>query len=156
LNKIYLTLIIVSLLFGIIIVTGAGEIILTSFSKSVEMEKTSRDFLLTKVPEVSKDVKEIKMNITISCDKDTCNYKATQKGLPTIIGKVNRCSTECFKFSDDIFRTCLSENRVCLDIKEIESLISEQIKSRLEIYAKNNIPLNYTEISKGTLEITQK
>ena len=155
-NKLIIVILIIMNLVGIIFITGAGEIILTSFSKSVEMDKTSRDYLLTKVPEVSKDVKEIKMNITISCDAEVCKYTAKQKGLPIINGKIPKCSIECSKFSDDILRTCLSENKVCLDTKGVESLVSNQIKSRLEIYAKDNMPLTYTEISTGIIEVVEE
>lgn len=155
-NKLYLTLIIATLLFGIIFVTSADELITTLFSKSISIDKAERDFLLTKVPEISKDVKEIKLNLTISCDAENCNYKATQKGLPTIVGKVTRCSTECLEPSEDIFRGCSKENTVCLDMKGVENFVSEQITNRLEIFAKQNMPLNYTEISKGTITVEEK
>jgi hypothetical protein len=155
-NKLIIASLILTILVGIVFVTGADELITTFFSKSVTIDKAERDFLLTKVPEVSKDVKEIKMNITISCDTGNCNYKATQKGLPTIVGKVTRCSTECLKISDDILRTCLEENKVCLDMKGVETLVSNQIVNRLEIYAKQNMPLQYTEVSKGTITVEEK
>jgi len=174
LNKLYLTLIIATLLFGIIFVTGAGELIVSKFTKTVELDKTQRDYLLAKLPVTMEKGQplpnEIKPVITIDCNHDYCKWSAVQTNLiqsyDNIIDK-KYCvemgnGTICKNFDEK--GICLEYEQVCIKeviytITEIEEQVTAQVSKRLSDYANESIKSDlkpYIKTSEGTLEITAK
>lgn len=166
-KTIYISLIIATLLLGVIIVSGAGELIVSQFSKTSTMDKVNRDYLLTKVPTVIDKgqplPKEIKPEINIVCSAKECKYSAVQDGIissydnvlnreycsefnKTINEKLNRTTNECVKYS--IYK-----------IAEIQDQVSSAVTQRLSDYANSSINQDSkvtTEIATGTITITEK
>lgn len=153
-NKIIaVSLILTIILVGTIFVTGADEIIVNTFTKTSSIDKVYKDFLLTKVPEVSKGEKEIKPNIIITCNEDYCKWSAVQEGLIHSYDNLIK-KQYCINLTN---RTCL-EYGVYTNA-EIETLVSQKVSNMLINYANKSIDSSnntYTKISEGSLEVTAK
>ena len=154
-NKLIIASAVLIILIGIIFVTGADELIINSFSKSISIDKTQRDFLLTKVPEIEgKAQKEIKPVVTIDCNKEYCKWSAVQEGL--LNSYDNIIKKEYCKEKDEKNKINCFKYEIYTD-EEIENLVSEKIASMLSKYADNNIKSNpYVKVSEGTIEVIEK
>lgn len=155
-NKLYLTLIIATLLFGIIFVTSADDII-AKFTSTTTMDKASRDYLLAKLPTTMDKgqplPKEISPAISIECNEDYCLWSAVQEGL--ISSYDNKIENKhCIKY----------EKKLCLEnqtytTKEIEEQVVVLVNKKLSDYASSSMKSElkpYVKVSEGTIIVEEK
>jgi hypothetical protein len=154
-NKITITIMSI-LLVGLVLAGGA--ITATSFTKTTEIDKITRDYLLTKVISATDSKgdelpKEIKPQISIRCFDNYCLYDTAQEGI--IQSYDNSISREYCKKTDDKTGFCIEQG--IYTIVEIEEKVSQEVSSRLGSYVTSDKNKEEPkEISKGTLEIMEK
>lgn len=150
------------ILVGTIFVTGASDISnsFNEFSKSSELDKSYRDFILTTIPTTYNSkggeiTKEIKPVINIDCSDRECKYSAVQDG---IINSYDNIIDRYYCIDFDIINsTCRTEKQYTTS--EIENIVSTQVNNKLTVYANSSIErINkpYTKISTGVITINEK
>ena len=162
-KKLYLTLIIATLLIGIVF---AGELITSQFTKTISMDKEQRDYLLTKaVFDQSKgEVKEIKPTINIECSAKECKYSAVQEGIISSYDNIiNReyCSKYNYTY-DEKLQEIIGDGG-CIEYSiynliEMQDQVSNLVAKRLTDYANRSLSEDKTivEVSTGIISITEK
>lgn len=155
-KKIYLGLLISICLISFVV---AGDLIATQFTKDMPIDKTTRDYLLTKVPTILDKnkaplTKEIKPTINIVCSATECKYSAVQEGIISSYDNlINRMY--CSEYDKEGNCTKIS----AYSIIEIQDQVSKIVNLKLIDYATSSINQDsktVNEISNGTITITEK
>jgi len=142
------------LLIGIAV--AGGVLTTVSFEKTNEIDKTTRDYLLTKVAEVDStkgEVKQIKPIIDLRCFDKECFWNAYQENI--IQSYDNQITREYCKTKDE-------ENILCIEqgirtLEEMNQIVSDIVYSKIGDFAiSDQIKQEPKEISEGTLEIREK
>lgn len=128
------------LILGIILL--ASVIASVTFSRDISIDKTLRDFLLTKIPDNLDEKgnpikKEINMSIIIKCGETECLWSAE---YPNIIST---------------YDNKLSKER--LTDEQVKNKVIQLIKQRLEDYATSEInKKDYLDVTEGVVIIIEK
>jgi len=140
--------IIVSILMIIVLVSA--EIITTNISK--DLDKKTRDILLTKLPENT----EINIDIEIDCSEDECKWSVYQKGLINIQDNIiSRHYSVCVS-CDKMTESSRVEQRIYTD-EEITNKVIEIVQAELvgytDVITKRE---NKTYIKTGKIKLNIK
>jgi len=130
--------IMMGLLIGVLLigVVSAG-ILLTTTSRTVEMDISSQMYLTTKSSIDTKPLEGIELKV--DCYKEYCNYKAIKKGLPTIVGVIRICPYA----------------KQCTELKLVEEEVNIQVQNKLKYYIYTSMNRKLTpqeKLNMGILE----
>lgn len=154
----------------------SAELSLNIFNKSIDIDKTQKDYLISKMPLTMENghavTQELNPEINMFCSASKCEYSVF---LDNIISSYNNIVSRqyCFKYNNsdvcekfDDKGKCELYEKICSEIANynisvMESKISQIVADRLIQFANNSISedenkkLNI-EMAKGNLLITSK
>ena len=142
--------IIVSILLVITIVSAGIFESISSIDKTTTIDKVYRDKLLTLTTD--KDIKPI---ISIDCNDEQCKYSASQSGI--INSHDNVIERKYCSEYNETDNSCITY--LTYTIAEIETMVSEQVTSRLENFANASIErdaIAFEKASEGTISVVEK
>jgi len=148
-NKQSIAIIISAFMILTLVSAGIFESV-SNMDKTSELDKVYRDKLLTLTTD--KDIKPI---IEIDCNEEQCKYSATQSGIiNSYDNMIERKYCSEFNQTDN---SCLTYSTYT--VAEIETMVSEQVTSRLENFANASIERDakaFDKASEGTISVVEK